>query len=315
MKKDSLKNDSKKWSNSFIRFVYVISTLILLLLGGIFYKLYQNDMTQVDQKEQDKNLYYDEFFNFSIMLPKGWEAIAPDKLDEYKAVKETTGGVVFDVRGHSLKREVVPLTVIKNSKDKKTKYAKFMTLALRGTDQDLSFMKDYLSFKDSFTSLLKKLEHKDIKVKSVGILSKERSNVVVLKGEGVLQNKKIYYTQWFEPVGSNLIIVTHGSTTSYKEGVKDIESFLSTLQFYEGGAFMPEPVQEEMKKEFEKKWGNFENELSNSTDSSNKNSNDSNKSSETTNDKNDGSTNSEGNKNQNQSSPSIKLPTQSWGDK
>lgn len=271
------------------RFIVGVLCVILILLVGIFYKLYENDL----KLQEEKRLYYDDILNFSISIPNGWEVTIPDKEEVYNVVKETTGGVLFDVRGHFLKKEIVPLTLTKNSPNEKVKYSKFMTIALRGNNE---FYKesDFIKLKDSFESLLRKLEHSDIKVKSVGFLD-ELESVIVLKGEGKLKDNKIYYTQYYEQVGSNLMIITHGSTKGYDEGLEDITNLLSTLLFKEGGIALPDPLKEEMIKEFDKKGEEFTK----------------NKDIEEENEKNQ-STEGKGSENNVKESTEIKLPTSGW---
>lgn len=203
--------------------------------------------------------YHDNYLNFELIIPEGWVVAAPEESRIREIVQSITDGVVWDMRYHKLTQEVVPIALIQKipesvkdaDREKKLKYAKFMTLGFRGSDEDYSYLQDTEKLKQDFKTLLEKLEHKDveiIEVTNLGLKGDKELTGILLKAVATYDDIKINYVQYYEPAGKNIMFVTYGSLADFKEQIKDIRKVLKYLVYLPGGVTAPAAIQEEMKK-------------------------------------------------------------------
>jgi hypothetical protein len=242
----------KKNKNSFVSAIKSLDWLswffiIILITVSVYMASFLFALNKaVEEEGVVGDAYYDELLNFNLTIPHNWQGAKPDEAHVKEVVREITGGILFDMKLHSLTDELVPLALIVPPEvGSKDPFAKFMTLAFRGTDDEFAYLQDKVKLMDDFKSLLKSMEHTDIKVKEIKDIKNEELFGIMLEGSAKLKDQTIYYTQYLEPAGANIMIVTYGSTIK-DEGVKDITTILSTLIFNEGGEFLPTPLQEEM---------------------------------------------------------------------
>lgn len=180
---------------------------------------------------------YDKNLRISFYMPYDWNTVVPKGDEIYDVAKASSDNTLFDLMVHPLKEEVVPFAFSRGEKEKEDEmYPSFMTMAFRGADEEYTYMKDKLKLGDDFKALLKGMKHTDIEVLSVENKTTDGFNGILLTGEGKYNKQKITYTQYFEPVGANIMIITHG-TTSKLSGAGDIKSLLKDLQVMPVGAY------------------------------------------------------------------------------
>lgn len=289
---------------------FIITTIaIIVSLSYAGYRL----TVKADEAKKALNQYYDENLNFSVTIPDKWQAASPDGDHIFDVVRKVTGGILFDMRLHSLTEEVVPLALVENSQEKGKKYAKYMTLAFRGSDEKYSYLQDKIKLMDEFKKLLKKTGHTDIKVDEVKDVKDEEFFGILLKGSAKMKNRKIHYYQYYEPAGANILIITYGTTKDPEKGIDDIKEVLKTLVYYEGGEFLPTPFQEEMIKQSDKKAAEIDAKRKAIEEAQKKGSNGWTPTQEGQNkNSNSKDSNAKGNDGQSNSQQTIKLPTTPW---
>lgn len=227
--------------------------MIVTLLGflGVMLVLLLN-LQKEAEATQAGDEYYDDLLNFTLKIPHGWEGAKPDEHHVKEVVREVTGGILFDMQLHSLTDELVPLALIMQPEEgSEDPFAKFMTLAFRGSDDEYTYLDDKVKLMDDFKALLKSSEHTDIKVKEVKEINNSKLSGIIIDATAKLADQKIHYVQYLEPAGANIMAVTYGSTIK-SNGVKDITTVLDTLIYHEGGEFAPTPIQEDMIEETKK---------------------------------------------------------------
>lgn len=246
-KKNTNKKTDKKPLDAMSKFFIVVT---LTIVGLLIYIAYGLTVSEENFKGQE---YYDENLNMSLIIPQEWNIATPDEEFIKKAVFESTGGISFDMNMNSLQEEVVPLALAVKGKEGDKIFKKFMTLAYRGSDSKYSYLKDKVKLMDDFKLLLKKLEHKDIKVDEVKDIEKNNMAGILLKGSGVLEGKKVYYYQYFETAGANTLTITYGTTEKKNKAIEDINNVLAGLFYHKGGEYLPTPIKDEIREEALKK--------------------------------------------------------------
>lgn len=226
----------------FVSLVF-ISLGVMLFLSGVFI-VYRAFSSQ--EIFHDADYYYNEDLNFSFYVPHGWELAAPEGDEVKSVVKEVTGGVLFDMMYHRLTKEIVPLAMVQKPTDGKIQYAKFMTFAFRGADDEYSYLNDKEKLKGDFKKLLEETEHKSVNILSAEDYKKEMMNGVLLKATATFEGENVNYIQYLEPAGKNILIVTFGAIKSHEESLKELEEILSTLKYHEGGVTAPPSIQKDM---------------------------------------------------------------------
>jgi hypothetical protein len=225
--------DPLSWFFIFAGSLTTLGVLFMVVLGIV--------STQANAMTAGSQSYYDQNMNFSLVVPAKFSIATPDPEETAEEVQKVTGGVLFDMKYHTLSKELVPVALVENARSTDVTYDSFMTLAFRGADAEYTYMQDQVKIMDDFKTLLKSMDHTDIKVSSVENYSKGDLRGVLLRGSGVLKEKSIKYLQYFEPAGKNMLIVTYGYVGgSEKEALNDIDKVIGSLIYQEGGVLLQE---------------------------------------------------------------------------
>jgi hypothetical protein len=214
-------------------FFIIATVLILGLFGYTAIVLSLPDKATIAESLGDP--YSDPLMNFNMIIPHEWEIGNPDQDKEKEVVQKVTGGILFDMKYHSLPEEIVPVALVQHPIDGNTDFSKFLTLAFRGSDRNYSYLQDKVKLMDDFKSLLTSMEHSDILVDEVTDFKSGTLKGTLLRGSGVLKGQKVYYNQYFEPAGANILTVTLGYVDKKLDAVKTMESVLVSLKYQEGG--------------------------------------------------------------------------------
>lgn len=200
--------------------------------------------------------FYESNLNLTVNVPHGWEIATPDEENVKETVREATKGLLFDTRAHTLKEEVVAAALVLQPTDlnAKNNFAKFLTIAFRGSNTEHTYLDDEIKLMDQFKSLLTTTGHTDVKVLDVEEDTNFNSGGVIIRGTAILQEQKIKYIQYFEPAGANLLVVTYGTTKGFNEGIKDIGQMLNSLQYHDGDVFVPDSYKNEIATKEQKEW-------------------------------------------------------------
>lgn len=248
MVKQKHTNPEKK--SSLKRTLVVVLPVVLLavaIAGGTALFLYK---VSKDSPVTLKNglSYYDYYLNFSMIIPGDWQVANPDSEFIKEIVPKQTGGLLYDIRHHRLDREVVPITLVQHPDDpnidKETKLsgARFMTMAIRPSDTNHSYLNDMMALGDQLKQMLESLNYSDVTIEEIidtryqpeGSLYDGMYGVVV-HAKALVDGVWVNYTQYFEPAGANILIFTFGSTYGHDQQVKDIKTLTEYLVFHEGG--------------------------------------------------------------------------------
>lgn len=232
---EKLYSTSSKIVNSVSKWDSVTKGLALTSLVIGLYGVYSVSSV-IANTPRGYNLY-DKDLRISFYMPYSWDSVVPKEDEIYKVAKSSSGNAIFDIMVHPLKEEVVPFAFSRGEKKKEEgMYPTFMTMAFRGADEEYSYLKDKMKLGDDFKALLKGMKHSDIKLLSVENKTTGGYNGIILKGKGTYNKEKITYTQYFEPVGANIMVITHG-TTDGSSGDKDILTLLKDLKVMPLGAY------------------------------------------------------------------------------
>lgn len=228
-----------------------------ILLAVVIYGLSSlNKSMKEESYIKSTSSYHDNYLNFSMDIPNSWEVRNPEPESVKEAVVKATGGLVFDIMHNVLNTELVPLALVHTpkgeglSEDARKKGMKFLTLAIRGSDKDYSYLRDNLVLMDNFKEMLTNLEFKDVKILEASSMEGKSNNNglwgTMIKATAVQDGVAVNYLQYFEAVGNNILIVTYGSSASHNEGIKEIGDLLNTLVFHEGAVILDEESKEEL---------------------------------------------------------------------
>lgn len=216
--------------------IFMITSTVLLVVG-VGYIAYQ--LTDKAEASNGRD-YVNKPLNFTMNVPYSWEVEAPDTKAVEDEVSKTTGGVLFNMRLHALRKELVPVVLVQPDPENKL-FKKIMTVAFRGSDINYSYLNDSKTLKADFGKLLKQLGNKKIEVSSVEPINEEYMKGFYIRGKGVLDKKKVSYLQYFEPAGANIMSITYGTTGESDDALEDINRITRSLVYLEGGEFTPTP--------------------------------------------------------------------------
>lgn len=235
------KLDAMSWFILIATFV----TSLSFLVGGVLMYI----STKEVESRRSGMFYYDNYLNFSMIIPEGWQAAAPEDTDLRQIVLNVTGGVTWDMEHHRLPREVVPLALVQEtprnfhelSQEERLSNAKFMTFAFKGADSGYSYLRDHGKLQEDFKALLETLDHTNVEVVetiNMGTQTNDPDLVgVLLRATAMIDNYNVNYTQYLEAAGSNILIVTYGSIYDFEDQLDDIRTILNTLVYLPGGQY------------------------------------------------------------------------------
>ncbi len=202
----------------------------ILILGGLTTNLvYQSHKAHLAERE-----YEDPSVNFYIIPPDGWTVTTPDRTSVEKVIRESSNKGKFDVTLHKLTEEIVPIVLledVKGSTEKGIQGSSFITVALRGYDKDRDRLYDKEFSKEYLGSLLNKLGVEDIKYEPVKKVKKSNLNGYVVKAKGVDTKVPVYYAQYQEIVGQNILTLTFGTTVEDEDAIEYLKDTSKYLRF------------------------------------------------------------------------------------
>lgn len=178
--------------------------------------------------------YEDPSVNFVLVPPKEWAVTTPSRSNVEKIIRETTEGLKFDVTRYALKEEIVPIVLVENVSESKTKGvsgSSFISVALRGYDSSRDRLYDKKYCEEYLGVLLNELGVKDVKYTFNEELSKGYFNGTMVKAEGKDSGTKVYYTQYQEIIGKNVLTLTYGSIDAEDDGYEYIKDTVKHLRF------------------------------------------------------------------------------------
>lgn len=257
-----MKGKSKKSSEvvtttinkKFFLTVFFSVLVFLVILSGVAIS-YGEEIRAAFTKKSNIDIstgyeYYDNYMNFSMVIPGEWAVTNPDSAIIKEEVPKLTNGVLYDVTYHRLSKEVVPVTLVQQSseddlsQEERLKKARFITMAVRPSDATHSYTKNLVNLMDHLKGMLESLDYSDVKIHEAfdtRTLKKgsgyDDMQGVLIHASALVSGVTINYTQYIEPVGANLLIFTYGSTNTFKDQLEGLRSLLGYLVFHPGGQF------------------------------------------------------------------------------
>lgn len=178
--------------------------------------------------------YEDPSANFIVVPPEGWTATTPSRSNVEKTIIETTDGGIFDVTRYSLKDEIVPVVLVEDataSANSGVGGSSYISIALRGYDSSKDRLYDQKYCEEYLGLLLEELDVETIKYTNSEILDRGNFNGTFVQAEAEDKGIKVYYSQYQEIIGSNVLTLTFGTTKSDIDGKDYINDTLKHLKF------------------------------------------------------------------------------------
>ena len=178
--------------------------------------------------------YEDPSANFIVVPPEGWSATIPSRSSVEKIIRETTKGGIFDVTRYSLTDEIVPVVLVEDATASATNGvagSSYISIALRGYDSSKDRLYDQKYCEEYLGLLLEELSVKNIKYTNSQILDRGNFNGTFVEAEAEDKGVKVYYSQYQEIIGSNVLTLTFGTTNSDMVGKDYINDTLKHLKF------------------------------------------------------------------------------------
>ena len=226
------KNVDKKLKNPISKLHFVFIGVLVSLF--IFMGYYFLDMTKNPYDYTTRTPYQDENVNFAIQVPDNWTIVKTEAEEVKKVTDQSTGGTTFDLMYYALDKEVTPFTLLQPSTKDDQPFKKLMFFSFFGSDEKFSFMENPKDMEDDFKKILESLGNKSIKINRSEIIDNGILMGYIIEATGHMDGNKIYYTQYLEPVGLNIMRIIHSSMDG-KGAEEDLEPLLSTLFLIDTG--------------------------------------------------------------------------------
>lgn len=217
-------NNKFKTPLSKLHFVFMGVLLSLLLFMGYYFL----DMTRNPYDYTTRTPYQDENVNFVVQVPDNWTIIKTESEEIKKITDASTGGTTFDLMYYALDKEVTPFTLIQPSTKDGQPFKKLLFFSFFGSDERFSFMESPENMEDDFKKILESLGNKSIKINRSEIIDNGTLMGYIIEATGHMDGNKIYYTQYLEPLGFNIMRIIHSSMDN-KGAEEDLVPLLSTL--------------------------------------------------------------------------------------
>lgn len=215
-----------KLSKSFIVGFVIAGFVLTGLTVKIVYRAEKAYLKEVE--------YEDPSANFILVPPKGWTATTPGRSDVEKTITETTNGLIFDVSKYSLKSEIVPVVLVEDvvdSREQGVSGSSFISVALRGFNESKDRLYDKAYCKEYLGGLLNELKVSNVEYTEALSLLKKPYNGFLVSAKAEDKGVSVYYTQYQEVVGGNVLTLTFGTTNSEYDGKEYIRDVLKYLSF------------------------------------------------------------------------------------
>lgn len=203
------------------------------------------DVTKNPYDYTSRTPYQDENVNFAVQVPDNWTIIKTETEEIKKITDASTGGTTFDLMYYALDKEVTPFTLIQPSTKDGQPFNKLMFFSFFGSDERFSFMESPENMEDDFKKILESLGNKSIKISRSEIIDDGNLMGYIIEATGHMDGNKIYYTQYLEPLGLNIMRIIHSSMDG-KGFEEDLVPLLSTLFLIDTG------VKDKIKESIEK---------------------------------------------------------------
>lgn len=211
------------------------SFIIGFVLSGVLLTGLTINYINVNQKAYLESIQYeDPSVNFVVVPPGTWTASIPSRTNVEKVVQDTTKGGRFDVTRYKLTDEIVPVVLVENAKSSEEQGvagSSYISIALRGFDSSKDRLYDKKYCEEYLGALLEELDSENIKYTSTEELTKGYFNGTLVKAEAEDKGVKVYYAQYQEIVGNNVMTLTFGTTKRDLDGKEYIKDTLKYLRF------------------------------------------------------------------------------------
>lgn len=211
------------------------SFIVGFIIAGVVLTGVTINFINVNHKAYLQSMEYeDPSVNFIVVPPKGWSATTPSRSGVEKTITDTTEGGIFDVKRYALKDEIVPVVLVEDVVSSETygvSGSSYISMALRGYDSSKDRLYDQKYCEEYLGALLDKLDVEDIKYTNSQILDRGNFNGTFIQAEAIDNGVKVYYSQYQEIIGANVLTLTFGTTKSDMDGKEYINETLKYLQF------------------------------------------------------------------------------------